>query len=77
MREKYIQPIVIMVLCACISLWVWRWDNLRDDKQTLETELSICQSYLEDACSAIDSDKDNFRISCKDIKDANDYGRGL
>lgn len=58
-------------------------DKIGADKQTLlsvigemNEEIAIRDSYINDLCTAIDSDSDNFRVSCRDIKGANDYGRG-
>lgn len=42
----------------------------------LNAEIAIRDSKIEDLCTAIDMDTDNFRTSCKDIMDANDRGEG-
>lgn len=79
-RECLIFSIVLLVgYILCIMLM----RGLDNDKQTLlsvigemNEEIAIRDSYINDLCTAIDSDKDNFRTSCKDIIKANDYGRG-
>lgn len=44
---------------------------------SLNEEIAIRDSYIEDLCSAVDKDEANFRTSCEDIIKANDRGRGL
>lgn len=49
---------------------------LIDQQDTLTQARNRCESYLEDTCTAIDADKENFRTKCEDIKGANDRGAG-
>lgn len=73
-ESLFFYAVVILGLLGCF-VGVWGINKLEANKQTLLEEIAIRDSYIEDLCSAIDADKDNFRTSCKDIMDANDYGR--
>lgn len=81
MSENQSVSTFVIGLLACIFFWgcvilFIEYKRATVAYEQLNTELIICNSYLEDTCTAIDSGKDNFRVSCKDMMDANDRGKG-
>ncbi len=80
---KFCNYVLAFAIGTISALWAISYERVQADKQTLlsvagemNAEIAIRDSKIEDLCTAIDMDKDNFRTSCKDIMDANDRGEG-
>lgn len=74
--KEILHWILIVLVWVLVYITFQQREFIGEIQGAHQAKLSICESYLEDACTAIEADEDNIRTGCQDIKDAVDYGRG-